>query len=87
MNDGQPFGPLTIDRHLEAKRLGVYLHVFHRGIDVTRRCRFADDTPGHNEAQLLRLNAEGRPFVDPVTGGAAIDVWHGDVEIREGEPF
>ncbi len=87
MINGTPFGPLTVERHLDGTRLGVYLHVFHRGIDVTTQCRFADDTPSNNQVQLYRLNAQGHHYVDPATRTAAIDVWYGDVEIREGEPL
>jgi hypothetical protein len=84
--DLKTFGPITVARHIELQAAGVHLHVFHNGVDVTRRCEFADDTPGRNTATLFKLDAQGRKYLDPATQRVAREVIHG-IEIREGEPL
>ena len=46
------WGPLTPDRHHVLRLSGVHLRVFARGVDVTDRCSYADDTPGREAAVL-----------------------------------
>ena len=63
------FGPLTLQRHREFMHRGIFLHVLHHGVDITRICTYADDTPELNHADVLKLNAEGKPYADLETGG------------------
>jgi hypothetical protein len=80
--------PLTADLHRDLSQEGVYLHVFVRGADVTDRCYFADDRPGHKIARLFKLDADGHFYVDQATGLAARETLVDDsVEIREGDPL
>ena len=74
-------GPLTIARERVLRAAGVHLRVFVRGEDVTHRCRFADDTPGHVVAELFRHNARGRCYLDE-DRRASVEVAVEDVEIR-----
>lgn len=75
-------GPLSVYRWNEYVEQGTYLRVFYRGEDVTTRCMFADDTPRHESAVLLKLNEQGRPYVDMGTHEVAEGTVHGDIEIR-----
>lgn len=89
------FGAVDVPRHRVLAAEGVHLHVFYRGIDVTTRCAFADDT-GEGMAELYLLNADGKKYLVPVVGAAygeypgerevAKEIVYG-VTIVEGEPF
>lgn len=81
-------GPLTIERHRALCAEGVHLHVFVDGIDVTARCKFADDTPRAQSALLYKLDADGKKYFDYHKREIATEwVFGNRVEIREGEPF
>jgi hypothetical protein len=55
------------------------------GVDVTRRCFYADDERG--EVLCYALNPEGQMFCVPGTCGAtAIEILHGTVVITEVAP-
>lgn len=73
------WGRVTIERDRMLRAQGVHLRVFYRGQDVTRRCRFIDDTPSQQVAELFKVDAE--------TNRAALEIVHDSIEIREGEPF
>lgn len=77
------WGPLTIDRHTLLKSQGVNLLVFVRGEDVTDRCQFADDTAGAQRAVLLRVDANGRAYLEEGLDSVAKEVAEDDIEIRE----
>jgi len=79
------YGPVTIERHRHYQRLGIHLHVYHRGEDVTLRCRYADDT-GAGHAELLRHDADGKKYKDYATGQPAMETVSG-VTIRAGAPL
>lgn len=74
-------GPLTIERHRLLKNRGVDLHVFVRGVDVTRRCRYADDTPGREVAVLYRQTPDGRFHLDE-DRRPAVEIAEEEIEIR-----
>jgi hypothetical protein len=78
------YGAVTVGRHRVLCSQGVFLHVFHKGRDVTDRCSFADDT-GEGIADLFIHNAAGRVHWDKGTHGAAREIVHG-VTLREGAP-
>lgn len=60
-----PFvGPMTIDRERGLASRGFKVTVFAAGVDVTRRCYFADDTPGHECACLFKHDALGRAYLN-----------------------
>lgn len=80
-------GPLTVTRHTELASNGLHLHELYRGEDVTRRCRFADDTPGRQQAELFKLDAKGHKYVDMETREDATEIVIGDVVIVPGEPL
>ena len=77
------YGAVTIGRHRRLAHRGIYLHVFHRGQDVTNRCRFADDT-GDGTAELFK-HRDGRPYLDDRTRHAAIETVTG-VTMHAGAP-
>lgn len=77
----QVVGPMTIDRERRLASKGVKVTVFAGGVDVTRRCYFADDTPGHEAAYLFRHNAQGRPYFDPDVDDVARERLTADVRI------
>jgi hypothetical protein len=79
------YGPLTVVRHALLKARGVDLRVFVRGVDVTNRCRYADDTPGRQVAELFLLNEKGTPYVDE-SARIALEIVETDVEIRPVPP-
>lgn len=58
------YGPMTLERERAFRRRGWTVRVYVRGEDVTRRCRFADDTPGAERAELFRQNAHGHYYPD-----------------------
>ena len=62
------WGPLTADRHHLLRLSGVHLRVFVRGVDVTDRCSYADDTPGREAAVLGSVLGD----VEVVHGGVRI---------------
>ena len=57
------WGPVSVERHTALIRKGVFLHIWHDGVDVTRRCTFATDE-GEGWAELLALDRHGKPYVD-----------------------
>jgi hypothetical protein len=59
-----PWGPTDVRQHTAWKQRGHDLHVIVRGVDVTNRCRFFDDTSTPPVAELLRKNDQGRPYLD-----------------------
>jgi hypothetical protein len=79
------WGPVGVRRHRALCRIGTHLHVYHRGEDVTLRCRFFDDRPGRKRA-VLYLHQDGRPYVVPGTKRPAMEVVS-DFEVRVGTPF
>jgi hypothetical protein len=79
------FGPLTVDRHTALTEQGIVLHVFVAGYDVTRRCFFADDTPGQQIACCYKVNSCGQKYREH--GALAQEVFTEDIEIREGGPL
>jgi hypothetical protein len=84
-SSGPRWGAVTLERHRVLANRGVHLHVFYDGVDVTRRCQFADDT-GAGTAHLLTLGPNGKPYIDRLSGGVARDIVHG-ITIRVGEPL
>ena len=86
---GEPYGLVTLDRHREYAAKGVYLHVFVNGVDVTSRCKIANDSADRNMAVLFRLNADGKKFAEVIDGRSTVarEVVSGGVEIRAGAPF
>lgn len=78
-------GAMTVERHRRLGHLGIHLHVFHDGRDVTTRCSFADDT-GEGVATLFKHNAQDRCYFDPETREVAKKTVDG-VTFREGAPF
>lgn len=81
---GGKYGPISIGWHRALDQQGIHLHVFYQGQDVTQRCTFADDT-GAGVAHLLKVNADGKKYID-VDGEIAAECVTG-IEIRVGEPF
>lgn len=79
------YGPVTIARHNAFIAQGVYLHVYHRGEDVTSRCCFADDT-GDGTATLFLFDAKGRFYRRPGETVVAKEIVHG-VTIKPGKKF
>ena len=78
------YGALTVARHRRwLCQQGVALHVYHRGIDVTARCIFADDT-NKGMAELLLHAADGRPYC--LADKLATEIVHG-VRFEKGAPF
>lgn len=57
-------GPMTLERERMLASRGVKVSVFVDDVDVTNRCQFADDTPGHECARLLKHGPDGRPYYD-----------------------
>lgn len=85
----EPYGEMTVHRHLAFMRRGVHLHVWYRGEDVTTRCSFADDR-GRGYAVLF-LHKDGRPYFDrtasrPGPPRAAMETVYG-ITMRPGAPF
>lgn len=74
-------GPMTLERERVLAARGFKVTTLYQGVDVTRRCQFADDTPGHEVARLLKHNADGRPYVDQETKEVARETVTGDVRI------
>jgi hypothetical protein len=90
------WGAVTVERHRALCAQGIHLHVFLDGWDVTRDCKFADDT-GDGMAELFLTNAEGKRYIvhgefehravpTHLQPRVATMVVHG-VTISEGEPF
>lgn len=73
------WGPLTLERHRQLQQQGIYLRVFVRGDDVTDRCRYADDTPSTQVAELYRRTPSKFAHLDE-DGGVAIEIATNDVE-------
>lgn len=78
---------LTGPLQAELLRCGVWLHVFVGEENVTKRCYYANDCPGSMRADLYRLDADGNPYVDPLTGELATEHVFSGVVIREDEPL
>lgn len=57
------WGAVTVERHTRLAKEGIHLHVWHDGVDVTGRCRWATDQ-GEGRAELLALDHRGKPYVD-----------------------
>jgi len=85
LNSTRRYGPVTVERHARLREEGVHLHVFYQGREVTRRCRFADDT-GEGMAELFLHDASGKAYWDPHTREIAKEFVCG-VTFREGAPF
>ena len=64
-------GPMTLERERALASRGVKVRVLVDDVDVTNRCQFADDTPGHECARLLKHGPDGRCYVDHATGEVA----------------
>jgi hypothetical protein len=87
------WGPMDPTRHRLLCHQGVHLHVFVGREDVSRRCRFFDDTPGREVAELYRVDATGRKHLTdhgeygegrlPMVAVETVKVF----EVREGAPF
>jgi hypothetical protein len=78
------YGPLTVERWHALRRNGINLRVFCHGEDVSNRCSFADDTPGHERADLYLRDPNAKFYYDPATNNVAREQIFGvAVEIRE----
>lgn len=85
--DAPYWGATTFEAHRERCRRGIFLRVYVDGADVTSRCRFFDDTPGHAYAVLYRLSADGRHIErDASARWPALEVVRAFL-VREGAPF
>lgn len=84
--DGERYGPLTLDRYRAFVKDLHFLHVFVNGEDVTTRCIFADDSVGQQYAVLFKLNADGQKYVG-ADGCAARELVAGEVVIKPGAPL
>jgi hypothetical protein len=80
------WGPVDVERHRALCMRGTHLHIYHFNQDVSTRCRFFDDTPGQERAELHLLNDKGRPYLAPDRDGPAIEVITNFV-VRRGDPF
>ncbi len=76
-------GHLTVQGHLEHRRVGVFYRVLLDGVDVTARCKEAHDREGW---VLLFKHRDGRPYVGD-DGEVAMERLAGVVEIVPGDPF
>lgn len=74
------FGLVDIDRFQVLKKDLPNLRTFLDGEDVTDRCKWANDETG--EAYLYLHDSLGKPFVNPFTGTAAMEMRKGKVEFR-----
>jgi hypothetical protein len=72
---------MDIERERQLRSLGWTVRVFVRGVDVTQRCRFADDTPGRERAELYRMNDRGKFYLDE-DRHAAVEIADDDIEIK-----
>jgi hypothetical protein len=72
-------GPMDLARERALRARGFRVRVFVRGEDVTRRCRYADDTPGEEYAELYRRGPTG-VYLDE-DHRPAIEVVRADVQI------
>lgn len=79
------WGPMDVMRHREYTKQGIHLHVYHKGQDVSSRCRFFDDTPGRERAELYLRDANGRFYLCPDKSQAALEIVT-DFEVRRGGP-
>jgi hypothetical protein len=77
------WGPTNVSTHLAWKHRGHDLHVIVRGVDVTNRCRFFDDTVVPPVAELYRHNAQGHPYLDE-DGSPSIEVEHDFTIVDQG---
>jgi len=75
------WGPLTIQRERQLRSRGITLRVFWHGEDVTRRCRYADDTPGREVAVLYRHTPHGHCHLDE-DGRVAVQIAADAIAIR-----
>ena len=80
------WGPMDVSRHRSLIQRGIHLHIYSGGVDVSNRCRFFDDTPSHQRAELFLHNADGRPYLNARRDAAAYEVIT-EFEIRRGKPF
>jgi hypothetical protein len=69
------WGPTTVERHTWWKARGHDLRVWVRGVDVTDRCRYFDDTIVPPVAELYRLDDQGHKYQD-ANGHPVVDVEH-----------
>lgn len=76
MKASSEFGLVTVDRHIELRKKGIYLRVKLNGEDVTDRCRAANDIEGW--AELLRHSANGNAMLT-ATGELFTETIHGEV--------
>jgi hypothetical protein len=57
------WGAVDVQRWVDIKRtLGIELHVWHAGRDITKDCMFADDT-GDGMAEVLLRDCKGRAYL------------------------
>jgi hypothetical protein len=64
-------GPMDDDRKDQLRRLGWTIRVRLDGVDITERCRFADDTPGQTVVDVeCEDHATGRMYVAHLTSVA-----------------
>lgn len=75
-------GPMSLERERALRSRGIKVSVLVDGRDVSNRCQFADDTPGHQVARLLKHNAEGKPYFDHQTREVARETVTKGIEIR-----
>ena len=68
--DNRKWGPLTPEKHARLTALGVYLHVYHDGVDITRRTFYADDT-GDGYADVYLVAPHGGFYLDRASGTIA----------------
>lgn len=74
-----PFGPIDPRKWNAYDRVGIHLHVYFDGVNVTQHCFYADDETGVIHRFKVR---DGMHYKDPETGLAAQEVLVGRVEIR-----
>ena len=75
------FGYVDYARHARLKSMGVYLLCFFNGVDVTNRCRWANDETG--EIFLYKHNAEGKPYVEGAD--IAAEQLKGNVQFKDAD--
>lgn len=80
------WGPMDVRRHADLYDRGIHLHVYRHGTDVSNCCRFFDDTPGHERAELFLENEHGRKYLNADHATVAFEVVT-EFEVRRGDPF
>lgn len=74
------FGLVDVERFILIKKDMPNLRTFLDGIDVTDKCKWANDET--DEACLYLHDTSGKPYFDLVTGEMAMEILKGRVEFR-----